>query len=194
MKAATLEAALIAHAPDAVLFVDCTGVIRLWNRGAETLFGYSAAEAIGHTPRSHSARAHAPRTLGGLLSCRAAGSLHKRHGVADEPGAHEGWQNHRCGIIGSHHMEHRRPCAGHHGHWARRHRAPCPRAGAAGAPGEFGATQVTALKSQSNHHPRIRARRGAGAGRRACDSAAGRLAGSDRRPSHRRSPELLFLS
>jgi PAS domain S-box-containing protein len=49
MNAATLEAALIAHAPDAVLFVDCTGVIRLWNRGAETLFGYSAAEAVGRT-------------------------------------------------------------------------------------------------------------------------------------------------
>jgi PAS domain S-box-containing protein len=49
MTAATLEAALIAHAPDAVLFVDCAGVIRLWNRGAETLFGYSAAEAVGHT-------------------------------------------------------------------------------------------------------------------------------------------------
>jgi PAS domain S-box-containing protein len=49
MKAATLEAALIAHAPDAVLFVDCTGVIRLWNCSAETLFGYSAAEAVGHT-------------------------------------------------------------------------------------------------------------------------------------------------
>lgn len=49
MQAATLEAALIAHAPDAILFVDCTGAIRLWNHGAEMLFGYSAAEAIGHT-------------------------------------------------------------------------------------------------------------------------------------------------
>jgi PAS domain S-box-containing protein len=49
MQAATLEAALIAHAPDAILFVDCTGVIRLWNWRAETLFGYSAEEAVGHT-------------------------------------------------------------------------------------------------------------------------------------------------
>jgi signal transduction histidine kinase len=40
---------LIAHAPDAVLCVDRAGVIRLWNRRAETLFGYSAEEAIGHT-------------------------------------------------------------------------------------------------------------------------------------------------
>ena len=49
MKVATLETALIAHAPDAIIFADCVGVIRLWNRGAEALFGHSAEEAIGHT-------------------------------------------------------------------------------------------------------------------------------------------------
>ena len=50
MEAAALEAALlIAHAPDAIIFADRTGVIRLWNRGAETLFGYNAGEAVGHT-------------------------------------------------------------------------------------------------------------------------------------------------
>lgn len=49
MKAAALETALIAYAPDAIIFADCAGVIRLWNRGAEALFGYSAEEAVGHT-------------------------------------------------------------------------------------------------------------------------------------------------
>lgn len=49
MEATALEAALIAHAPDAIIFADCTGEIRLWNRGAETLFGYDAGEAVGHT-------------------------------------------------------------------------------------------------------------------------------------------------
>jgi PAS domain S-box-containing protein len=44
-----LETSLIAHAPDAIIFADCAGVIRLWNRAAETLFGYGAAEAVGHT-------------------------------------------------------------------------------------------------------------------------------------------------
>jgi PAS domain S-box-containing protein len=48
-KGTALEAALIAQAPDAIIFADCAGVIRLWNRGAETLFGYGAAEAVGHT-------------------------------------------------------------------------------------------------------------------------------------------------
>ena len=32
---------------DAVILADADGVIRLWNRGAEVLFGYSASEAIG---------------------------------------------------------------------------------------------------------------------------------------------------
>jgi PAS domain S-box-containing protein len=43
------ERALIAHAPDAIIFSDCAGVIRLWNHGAETLFGHSTEEAIGLT-------------------------------------------------------------------------------------------------------------------------------------------------
>ena len=34
---------------DAVVFADRDGVIRLWNRGAEDIFGYSSAEAIGRT-------------------------------------------------------------------------------------------------------------------------------------------------
>ena len=40
---------LIAHAPDAIIFADSAGVIRLWNRAAETMFGHGAAEAIGQT-------------------------------------------------------------------------------------------------------------------------------------------------
>ena len=34
---------------DAVIFADREGSIRLWNRGAELLFGYAAAEAIGQS-------------------------------------------------------------------------------------------------------------------------------------------------
>jgi PAS domain S-box-containing protein len=48
-KADSLEAILVQHAPDAILFADCDGIIRLWNRRAETLFGYTAAEAIGQS-------------------------------------------------------------------------------------------------------------------------------------------------
>ena len=44
-----LEATLIEHAPDAIIFADGGGVIRLWNHGAETIFGHRAEEAIGQT-------------------------------------------------------------------------------------------------------------------------------------------------
>ena len=49
--AATLEpglaAAVVAQTPDAIVFSDRESVIRLWNRGAEVLFGFAASEAVG---------------------------------------------------------------------------------------------------------------------------------------------------
>ena len=39
--------ALVEQTPDAIIFADCDGMIRVWNRGAETVFGFSAAEVIG---------------------------------------------------------------------------------------------------------------------------------------------------
>lgn len=38
---------IVERAPDAIIFADRDGTIRVWNRGAETLFGYSAAEVLG---------------------------------------------------------------------------------------------------------------------------------------------------
>jgi PAS domain S-box-containing protein len=38
---------IVDDAPDAVIFADREGVIRLWNSGAEAMFGYSAEEATG---------------------------------------------------------------------------------------------------------------------------------------------------
>jgi PAS domain S-box-containing protein len=40
---------IIDLAHDAILFADRDGNIRLWNSGAETIFGYSSEEAIGHS-------------------------------------------------------------------------------------------------------------------------------------------------
>jgi len=40
---------IVAEAPDAVICADRDGVIRLWNRGAEMMFGFAAAEALGRT-------------------------------------------------------------------------------------------------------------------------------------------------
>lgn len=41
--------AIVEQAPDAVIFADRDGAIRVWNRGAETVFGYAAAEALGNS-------------------------------------------------------------------------------------------------------------------------------------------------
>ena len=40
---------LVNDGPDAVIYADYGGLIRFWNRGAERIFGYSAAEASGRS-------------------------------------------------------------------------------------------------------------------------------------------------
>ncbi|HEX5326966.1 MAG TPA: PAS domain S-box protein [Acetobacteraceae bacterium] len=40
---------LVAEMPDAVIYADADGIIRIWNRGAERIFGHAAAEAIGRS-------------------------------------------------------------------------------------------------------------------------------------------------
>lgn len=40
---------LVDQAPDAILFADSEGLIRLWNEGAEATFGFSAMEALGQS-------------------------------------------------------------------------------------------------------------------------------------------------
>jgi PAS domain S-box-containing protein len=42
-----LRSMIVEGMPDAVILTDTEGVIRQWNRGAETLFGYAASEALG---------------------------------------------------------------------------------------------------------------------------------------------------
>jgi len=38
---------IVDNAPDAMIFSDREGIIRLWNAGAEAMFGYAASEALG---------------------------------------------------------------------------------------------------------------------------------------------------
>lgn len=45
----TLAARIVEGAADAILFTDREGVIRLWSGGAERIFGWTAAEAIGRS-------------------------------------------------------------------------------------------------------------------------------------------------
>lgn len=40
---------ILENAPDAILFADREGLIRIWNAGAVALFGFSEAEALGQS-------------------------------------------------------------------------------------------------------------------------------------------------
>jgi PAS domain S-box-containing protein len=40
---------IIKEAHDAIIMADREGIIRLWNKGAELIFGYGPAEAIGQS-------------------------------------------------------------------------------------------------------------------------------------------------
>lgn len=46
---ARLGAAVLSDIPDAVVFSDREGLIRFWNGGAERIFGFSPAEAMGES-------------------------------------------------------------------------------------------------------------------------------------------------
>jgi PAS domain S-box-containing protein len=47
LSEAWLSEQIIRESHDAVIFSDPEGIIRLWNRGAEQMFGYPAGEALG---------------------------------------------------------------------------------------------------------------------------------------------------
>jgi PAS domain S-box-containing protein len=44
---AWLAQAVVRESAEAILVTDPEGIIRLWNQGAERMFGYAAAEAVG---------------------------------------------------------------------------------------------------------------------------------------------------
>jgi PAS domain S-box-containing protein len=40
---------IVEQSQEAIIFADREGIIRLWNTGAETIFGYQAEEALGQS-------------------------------------------------------------------------------------------------------------------------------------------------
>ena len=49
MTFTSLAEQIVRENSDAIMFADHEGAIRLWNKGAEAMFGYSAAEAEGNS-------------------------------------------------------------------------------------------------------------------------------------------------
>src|SRR6478672_11812369 len=43
----SLFEAIVEQAPDAIIFADRSGMIRVWNSSAEAVFGYSTTEVVG---------------------------------------------------------------------------------------------------------------------------------------------------
>jgi PAS domain S-box-containing protein len=46
---AGLYRSIVEQVPEAIIYADRAGIIRLWNPGAECIFGHSAAEAVGQS-------------------------------------------------------------------------------------------------------------------------------------------------
>jgi len=44
-----IHRAIVEQAQEGIIFIDCDNVVRLWNGGAERLFGFSAEEALGRS-------------------------------------------------------------------------------------------------------------------------------------------------
>jgi PAS domain S-box-containing protein len=44
-----LSVRIVQESSDAIMFSDRQGIIRLWNLGAERMFGYAASEAVGQS-------------------------------------------------------------------------------------------------------------------------------------------------
>src|SRR3981189_2108514 len=66
---------MAAHAPDGIVIIDHEGLIRYWNRGAERIFGYSAAEVAGRNLDVIIPEKHRQRHWDGFVAGLAAGSL-----------------------------------------------------------------------------------------------------------------------
>ena len=70
------------------MYADPTGVVRSWNAGAETLFGYGAADAIGQTLDLVVPPDYRERHWAGYRDAMAASDGNVDHGSFNVPALH----------------------------------------------------------------------------------------------------------
>jgi PAS domain S-box-containing protein len=72
----------------AAVFAEPSGVVRIWNSGAESLFGHSAAEAIGQTLDFIVPPEYRERHWAGFRAAMAASDGNIDHGSFNIPALH----------------------------------------------------------------------------------------------------------
>ena len=77
---------LVNDAPDAILVSDREGIILFWNRGAEQLFGHTAAEAVGQSLDLIIPENLRQRHWVGYRRVMASGETKYRTGLLSSPG------------------------------------------------------------------------------------------------------------
>ena len=82
--------AVVEQAPDAMIYADREGAIRIWNNAAKAIFGYAAAEVIGQEPGSDHSRAVSSGTLGGFRKGGGNRQTRLRQPGADDPFGSQG--------------------------------------------------------------------------------------------------------
>jgi PAS domain S-box-containing protein len=78
---AALGRTLLEDIPDAVIYADRDGAIQFWNRGAERIFGFTAAQALGESLDIIIPERLRQRHWDGYSHMMATG--HSRHGAGD---------------------------------------------------------------------------------------------------------------
>ena len=91
---------LVKEAHDAIIMADREGIIRLWNKGAEMIFGFGMAEALGQSLHIIIPENLRERHDQGYHQVMESGHSKYFYELAGRAGTKEGWQS---GIGGIHH-------------------------------------------------------------------------------------------
>jgi PAS domain S-box-containing protein len=87
---ANLYESIVSQAPDAILYADRDGIIRLWNQGAERIFGFSAAQALGQSLDLIIPERHRQRHWDGYHQTMATGVTKYGTQLLAVPALHQG--------------------------------------------------------------------------------------------------------